>query len=280
MLLSKRRRSAASWGRRCLLSVTALAALSVIIALPRTSRAAPAKEKVEIDPKALATLARTTAYLRSLSAFKISAEVTRDEVVLDDFKLQRASKVEVSVRRPDRLRAEVSGDQGARLFVYDGKRLNVYAKDESYYGSFEAPPSVREMLDTATQQQDVEMPLVDVIYTAMGGELIEGLLDADQVGLSVVDGTECVQLAFRGPKVDWQLWVEQGSKPVPRKLVITTTDDPTRPQYSVIMHWDTAPSLSDERFTFSPPEGALPMSFDPAKVAAKNSKPTKAKAAP
>jgi len=32
-------------------------------------------------------------------------------------------------------------------------------------------------------------------------------------------GVECEHLAFRGHVTDWQLWIETGAKPVPRKYV-------------------------------------------------------------
>ena len=46
------------------------------------------------------------------------------------------------------------------------------------------------------------------------------------VGPSVVGGVKSTHLAFRGAEVDWQIWIENGDKPLPRKYVITTTDGP------------------------------------------------------
>jgi hypothetical protein len=234
------------------------AIVSVVIA-PRRTHAAP-NEKADVDPKAMAELARSAAYLRSLPAFVLRAEVTRDEVVHDDFKLQRTSNVQISVRRPDRLRAELSGELGERLFVYDGKSLGVYLKGENYYGSVPAPATLRETLNVF-EQRAIDLPLVDVVFVAMGGQLEPNIKDAGEVGSSLVDGVRCTQLAFRGANVDWQLWVEQGERPVPRKLVITTNDEPTRPQYTALMRWDVSAPQTEESYKFTPPSGTLRMTF-------------------
>ena len=49
-----------------------------------------------------------------------------------------------------------------------------------------------------------------------------GVIVAEHIGREVVDGIECEHLAFRDLNVDWQLSVEIGDRPIPRKYVITT----------------------------------------------------------
>ena len=69
-------------------------------------------------------------------------------------------------------------------------------------------------------------------------------------------------LAFRGPVVDWQIWIADGDKPLPRKYVITTRGDPAQPQYMVLMsNWNVAPKVSDAMFRFTPPQGAKKTDF-------------------
>ena len=60
--------------------------------------------------------------------------------------------------------------------------------------------------------------------------------------------------AFRQKDVDWELWIEQGARPVPRKLVITTTSEKSRPQHATVMNWDLSPKFEDQLFTFVPPD--------------------------
>jgi len=251
MFVAKRRFVAVAIGL-LLIACTALAWWSFA---PRTNRAAGP----EIDPKAMAQLSRATNYMRSLPAFSLSADVTQDEVVQDDFKLQRTSQVRIAVRRPDRMRAEVYGDLGNRLFVYDGKTLSVYLEKERYFITQPAPATLKETLDAALEKHALELPLADILYVAMGGELQSSVRDAGEIGSSMIDGTACLHLAFRGAKVDWQLWVQQGTQPLPRKIVITTTDAPTRPQYNARLSWDLSSPIPEDRFQFTPPKGAMPI---------------------
>ena len=57
--------------------------------------------------------------------------------------------------------------------------------------------------------------------------------------------------------VDWQLWVEVGANPIPRKLVITSKAVGGAPQYTlVIKDWKTDEAVDQTAFEFKPPEGA------------------------
>ena len=42
------------------------------------------------------------------------------------------------------------------------------------------------------------------------------------IGRGVVDGVEYEHLAARNLDTDWQIWIELGERPVPRKYVITS----------------------------------------------------------
>lgn len=76
------------------------------------------------------------------------------------------------------------------------------------------------------------------------------------VGPARIDGTVTEHYAFRQPGVDWQVWIETGARPLPRRLVITTTDDPSQPQYASTLKWNTDAKLGDSAFTFVPPKDA------------------------
>ena len=67
----------------------------------------------------------------------------------------------------------------------------------------------------------------------------------------------CEHLAFSLENVDWQIWIEAGARPVPRKIVITYKDEENSPQYTAILsNWDFQTKLPDFLFKFAPPDGA------------------------
>ena len=82
-----------------------------------------------------------------------------------------------------------------------------------------------------------------------------------RVGPARIGGVETDQYAYSSGDVDWQVWIERGDKPLPRKIVITSLFDETDPQFSAIMSWNTAPGLKDADFTFTPPPNATSIKF-------------------
>ena len=56
-------------------------------------------------------------------------------------------------------------------------------------------------------------------------------------------------LAFRTAKVDWQIWIEDGRAPLPRKLVITYKLVPGAPVFRLeLSDWDVSARLPDATF--------------------------------
>ncbi|WP_395335468.1 DUF2092 domain-containing protein [Novosphingobium sp. BL-8H] len=74
--------------------------------------------------------------------------------------------------------------------------------------------------------------------------------------------------AFRQDKVDWQLWVEDGAMPLPCKIVITSKEDPTMPQYTAVLHWTTQTPPSAADLAFNPPADAHRITMAEIKTAA------------
>jgi hypothetical protein len=241
----------------------------------------PKKEATEakpaVDPQVKESLARMSAFLKSLHEFSIHAETTKDEIVQSDYKVKKTAVVDMTVRQPDRLRASVVGDDDSREFFYDGKALTIYDPAQKYYATMDSPPTIAATLDAAKAHYELELPLADLLYLAAGDDLGNNAIAAGDIGPSRVGGVDCEHLAFRSPVVDWQLWVEKGDRPLPRKVVITTRNEPTAPQYSAVVGWDLSPKIDDGMFAFKAPDGAtaVPILPAPAAKATPAAKPAK-----
>jgi hypothetical protein len=80
-------------------------------------------------------------------------------------------------------------------------------------------------------------------------------------------GVPCEHLAFSLGTVDWQIWIEQGARPVPRKIVITYKDEEGTPEYAAILsNWDFQTALPDALFQFEPPAGTTKISVAEIKI--------------
>ena len=94
-----------------------------------------------------------------------------------------------------------------------------------------APPTVARTLDAIRARYGIVFP-VGGFHPDVGQEnLLKNITAAGYIGTSRIDGVEYDHAAIRQTDVDWQVWIEKGETPLPRKLVITTKTQPTQPQF-------------------------------------------------
>jgi hypothetical protein len=166
------------------------------------------------------------------------------------------------VSRPNKLRADRAGDITGQEFFYDGKSLTLYNPKENLYATTAAPPTLEAMLDFAREKLDVIAPGAEFLYNNAAERMLKESTSGFVVGPSVVGGVKCTHLAFRAAEFDWQVWVEDGAKPLPRKFILTSTKVNGAPEFTVLLRsWDLAPNLSDRAFTFAPAKGAKKIEF-------------------
>ena len=217
-----------------------------------------------IDPQAQAILKRSTDYLAGLKQFSVDTQSTIEVVLQSGQKLQFDNGASASVQRPNKLVARRQGDLVDQVFYYDGKRLTLYNPGEKYYATVAAPDTLEGMLDFARESLDVIVPAGDLLYRNAFEILMGDVTSGFVVGKAVVAGVRCDHLAFRNADVDWQIWIQEGAKPLPRKFVITSTQVAGAPQFAVVMtSWNTAPKLAEGMFAFVPPKDAKKTDFLP-----------------
>lgn len=228
---------------------------------------AKAGDDSDINPDAMAALTSMGTYLRSLKAFQVTAVVTKDDVLDDGELIQFDTNVNLLARMPDRLRAEVTSSRQHRLYFYNGTNFTLYAQRVNYYATVPAPATVGKLADTLDDKYGIQLPLEDLFYWGGPQSKVSEIKGAIDVGPTEVGGVTCEQYAFRQPGLNWQIWIQQGEFPLPRKLVISTLTDDARPQYSSVLNWNLAPSFNDAAFTFDPPSDAQKIVFATANAA-------------
>ena len=197
------------------------------------------------------------AYLRSLAAFQVIGDITHDDVLDDGLIVKSDSKVDMLAAKPNRMRVEVTADDKDRIYFYDGKNFTIFAKRVNYYATAPAPPTIVELFKKAEEKYDIDLHLIDLYKWCTNEYDIKKIKTAIDVGPISVEGVTCgARYAFHQEGVDWQLWIQLGQYPLPRRLVITTLTDDARPQHSITMSWNLAPSFNDAAFAFYPPDDA------------------------
>jgi hypothetical protein len=224
--------------------------------------AAKGDTEQRINPKATELLRKMSDYLGSQKAFTVHASFSEEVVLVDGQKVGYESSSQLSLRRPDRFRADRHGVKENLTLYYDGKTMTLFQKGPNFYAVEPAPPTVDTMLDFLITSVNADIPGSDLLMVDSFDGLVDGMTDANDFGQEEVGGVATHHLGFRNHDVDWQIWIQDGDKPLPLKYVITTKWTTGAPSYSVVMtDWNMAPHLDDATFKFVPPAGAQKIDF-------------------
>jgi hypothetical protein len=215
----------------------------------------------EDDAKAI--LEATSSYVSKLQTIELTFDSSIEVITPQLEKIQFTNSGDLLVNRPDKLRAHRVGGYANVELVSDGKTLSIFGKNINAYAQSPAPRTLDELIESIRARQGVALPGADLLLSNPYTALIAGVLEAKHIGRGVIDGVECEHLAFRNFDTDWQLWVEVGDKPIPRKLVITSKTINDAPQYTLrIKNWKTGFEPPADAFSFEPPVGAQKISPD------------------
>ncbi len=226
--------------------------------------AAPPAAPPAVDPRATAALDSMGTYLRSLHAFEVDADTSTD-VVLDNG--QNAALVrhaQLKVKRPDRLRAEISGNGNVRGMVYDGRVFTIFNQKKGFYARTDAPPTLDGLARELANTWHIELPLADLFYWGFDKADDLALTSAQELQLEKVDGRWCTHYALQQQGADWELWIAQGRRPLPCRMIITDTTQPSRPRHEVTYHWRLNVAFPASTFAFHPQAGAKEIEMKPA----------------
>lgn len=210
--------------------------------------------------KLLKAMTDYTAAQKSISAtFDSDIEVVTPELE----KIQFTSSGKLQLTRPDKLRVSRTGGYADVQLVYDGKTVSIYGNNAKAYAQAELAGTIDKLVDLIQTKSGAAMPGTDLLLTNAYDELMSNVLQARHIGQGVVDGIECEHLAFRGVDTDWQIWIETGARPVPRKYVIASKTVAGTPQYTLrIKDWKTDAIADTDAFVFKPPSDATKVDLD------------------
>jgi hypothetical protein len=243
-----RTRAQARPGIRCLGWLTALMVVTMTMALSSApSRAQPTDAKGVV--KAMSD------FIAKQKTISITFDSDIEVITPDLQKFQFTNSGTVLMSRPDKLKATRTGGYSHVELVFDGKAATILNTDANVYTRLDAAGSVDQLIERLRADHAVTAPGADLLLANVYDELMEDVYDAKHIGIGVIDGVECAHLAFRTPEVDWQIWIETGARPIPRKYVITSKTVTGAPQYTLrIKDWKTDAQISADSFTFTPPQ--------------------------
>ena len=247
---------------KCCAAVTMCALLVLLL-----SAAVPSQVRAQgptVDPAAARILKGMTDYLGSLKRFSVETQNTLEDVTDTGQRIDLDVSAKVTVSRPNKVRSERKGDSLHQVFTYDGKTLTLHNLSENVYATEAVPDTFEGMFKYLYETLGFGLPVSDLIYGDAFPLLMEDVTFAAVAGKTYIDGVKCDHLLFSRPGVDFQVWIEDGGKPLPRKYVVTDTSYPGLMSITTVMSdWNVNPAVKDADFSFTPPEGAQAINFMP-----------------
>ena len=224
--------------------------------------AGSAKAAPLIDPQVREVMKRVCNELSSAKTITYHAEINFDSVLPSYVKLQYAAAMDTAIQRPDHLAISYKSDLGAKEIWYDGKTLTIYDPAHRVYASVPAPDSIDAMLTQVTEEKNLSVPLEGFDFSHPCERVYPQIQRGKYVGVNDVGGVDCDHLAFIQQELDWQLWIDHGSNPVPRKIVITYKKLPAQPQWAAVLsNWHFNHVLPASLFQPKIPQGTIKTSF-------------------
>jgi len=225
--------------------------------MPQWASPDPIVTEGVIEDGAVEAVKDMSNYLMSLNTVAFTSQGSLDVVTNDGQRIQLDGITNYKVRKPGFV-IDYRSDIKSRRFIYDGKNFTVYSPLLGYYSTVPAPGTNREVLDTIYNKYGIALPLEDLFRWGDGAnaDRIKALKSAYEVGSATIDGVETDHFAFREADVDWEVWIQKGDQPLPRKFVIVDRTDPARPTFTARLNWQVNPAFTDADFTFVPDANA------------------------
>ena len=237
------------------------AALALAAAGPAHSRKAPAPTESQVQAREI--LMRMAGYLGGAQAYSVSLRSGYDAVQASGQKIEFNETRKITLARPDKLRVEGERSDGAKtLTVFNGKEIVLVDAARNVYATSPQPGSIDDSVVYFVKDLGMRLPLGVMLMSRMPAEFEARVKTIDYVEKTSILGAPAHHLAARGDGIDFQVWVADGDKPVPLRVVITYRKSPGQPQFwAQFADWNLAPAVNDAMFTAQVPAGAQKIAF-------------------
>jgi hypothetical protein len=219
--------------------------------------------QAKIDEKAKKIMMDMSNYVTGLTDFSFRSKGYFEVIDSASGKKEKMDNSgELFTKRPNKIMVKRTGEKADLTFYCDGKQVTMYEKKSNDYSSAPVSGNLDDILDEINEKFNISLPASDLLYTDLYEGIMQDVVSGKYIGKEKAGNVTCDHISFTGKEVDWQMWVEDGEKKLPRKYVITSKQIQGKPQAVIeIMEWKTDVKLEDKMFTFTPPKGSKKMNF-------------------
>ena len=221
------------------------------------------ESKAEQQRLAAELLSDMAKFLAALPGFEVSLVGSYDAVQDSGQKIEFNEVRRVAVARPDRLRMEQTRSDGVQdLVVFDGKTLTVHNGELGVFAQAPQPGSIDDALVYYVRDLGMRLPLAALLTSRLPTELETRVKAVDYVEHTEILPVPAHHIAARTDTVDFQVWIADGDKPLPLRVVLTYVNEPGQPQFRAqFLDWRLQPPTGADVFRFVPPTNARQIAF-------------------
>ena len=215
-----------------------------------------------LEAKAIDLLKATSLRLAAANTLSFAAVEIFEHPSRHGDPLAYATRYEVKLERPDKLRVMIAGDGPKSEFYYNGKTMMAYAPAENLLAVADAPPTIDAMLEAAYHSNGTYFPFTDLIVADPYRDMAPGLKLAYYIGQShVVGETTTDMIAYVGDGVFAEVWIGVEDK-LPRLIHAVYLDDPEQLRHNLLLSdWRIDLALPADAFTSSSAANAKRIQF-------------------
>jgi hypothetical protein len=219
----------------------------------------------ERDDKALSVLQSMSDYIGGMDSFTVDGTSMEDYRGDAGLIITSPNEVKVTLKRPNALRVRQFDGEATKDLYLNGNKLTVFDSATAFYATAKVPADLDGAMSYALNELAIDLPLMDLIHSDVFSQLVGKDEDVIYLGnKNRISGVDCHQVAIRLADADVQIWVQEGDKPLPRRMMITSKWEGGSPRFIADMQWQEEPDIAPGTFDFGAPEGASEIQFSPA----------------
>jgi len=213
--------------------------------------------------EARAILNEMATFLAAQKGFSVEIAAAHDTVQASGQKIEFLDKRKLTVRRPHDLRIEVEGSDGEQSeVVMNSRTITAQTVSGKKYAQTEAKASLDDSVAYFLKDLRMRLPLAMLLVTTLPQQLEKRLVQAEIVEDTDILGTPTTHISGSTDTVDFQIWVGDGKKPLPYRIVLTYRDAEGQPQFRAnFSDWEVSPWISSSTFEPKIAKGAERIAF-------------------
>lgn len=229
------------------------------------SQAEPAENAQLTKEQAMAKdlVLRMAKYLATTKKFSVNLESSFEVLQESGQVIEFGENRKIIVSRPYGLHVEVKRGNGDKHIVrYDGNKITIFNPLLNVYAQAPKTGGIDEAVKYFLRDLGMRLPLAVLLISTAAEEIDRRTLEFNYIGNIFINGAPVHHIAGRTETVDYQVWIPEGAKPLPLRVVLTYKNEEGQPTHRAqFSDWNITPEIKGSLFAFIPPRESKKIAF-------------------